>query len=68
MNISFHNIISKYADLFKKTKFVQNVYIKVNINSETGEKKDIISFYNDVFIVKMKIYIISLKPSLYNNP
>jgi hypothetical protein len=33
----------------------------VTINPETGEKKDIINFYNDIYIKTMKEYIISSK-------
>ena len=59
--ISFNNIITKYADMFKNQRQISNVYIQVVIDFEKGEKKDIISFYNEVYIKVMKEYIISTK-------
>ncbi len=47
--------------MFKNQKHIQNVYIQVTINPETGEKKDIINFYNDIYIKTMKEYIIQSK-------
>lgn len=47
--------------MFKNQKHIQNVYIQVTINPETGEKKDIINFYNEIYIKTMKEYIISSK-------
>ena len=44
--------------MFKHQKSIQNIYIAVVINPETGEKKDIIHFYNEVYIKVMKEYII----------
>ena len=63
LSITFNNIINKYADIFKGNKAVQHVYIEVSMGSESAEKKDIIHFYNEVFIKVMKIYIIALKPN-----
>ena len=37
------------------------MYIQVTINQETHEKKDIINFYNEIYIKTMKEYIISSK-------
>lgn len=48
--------------MFRNQKQIQNIYIYVVINPETGEKKDIIHFYNDVYIKVMKHYIIATKP------
>ena len=47
--------------MFKNQKHIQNVYIQVTINPETKEKKDIINFYNEIYIKTMKEYIISSK-------
>lgn len=46
----------KYAELFKNSKAVFNVYMQVYYNN--NEKKDIICFYNDFYIKSMKDYII----------
>lgn len=48
--------------MFRSQKQIQTIYIQVVINPETGEKKDIINFYNDVYIKVMKDYIIATKP------
>lgn len=56
VQIQFNQIITKYAELFKNSKAVFNVYMQVYYNN--NEKKDIISFYNDFFIKSMKDYII----------
>jgi hypothetical protein len=48
--------------MFKNQKQISNIYIQVNIDTEKGEKKDIIHFYNEVYIKVMKDYIISTKP------
>lgn len=58
--IQFNNIINKYAEIFKHQKSIVNVYMHVYYRE--GEKKDIIHFYNDVYIKVMKEYIISMKP------
>lgn len=34
----------------------------MQVNYGNGEKKDIISFYNDVYIKLMKEYIVAMKP------
>lgn len=60
--ITFNNIITKYADNNKHVKNYQNIYVAVVMNTMSGEKKDIISFYNDVFIKTMKEHIICSKP------
>ena len=39
-----------------------NVYMQVWFN-QGGERKDIIHFYNDIYIKTMKEYIIAMKPS-----
>lgn len=61
MQITFNLIITKYSELFKSnSKQVLNVYMQVYYNP--NERKDIINFYNDIFIKHMKEYIISMKP------
>ena len=61
MQITFNMIITKYSELFKNnSKAVQNVYMQVYYSP--NERKDIINFYNDIFIKNMKEYIISMKP------
>jgi len=62
LGITFNSIITKYSDLFAKAKQVQHVFISVLIDPAKGTKKDIINFYNDVYIKSMKTYIIALKP------
>ncbi len=37
------------------------VYVEVIINTETNQKADIISFYNQIFLDRMKAYIIATK-------
>ena len=49
--------------MFKNQKHIQNIYIQVVIDAERNEKKDIIHFYNEVYIKLMKDYIIATKPS-----
>ena len=60
LQITFNQIITKYCELFKNTRQVYNVYMLVYYNPE--ERKDIINFYNDIFIKHMKEYIISMRP------
>ena len=61
MQITFNMIITKYSELFKNSsKSVHNVYMQVYYSPD--ERKDIINFYNDIFIKHMKEYIISMKP------
>ena len=64
--ITFNNIITKYAELFKNVKHIHQIYIQVSIDEDGAVKKDIIQFYNEVYIKVMKTYIISLKPSIYD--
>lgn len=47
--------------MFKSRGSVINVYMQVPC--QNGEKKDIISFYNEIYIKVMKNYIITLKDS-----
>jgi retinoblastoma-like protein 1 len=63
-SITFNNIITKYADMFKNQKQISQMYIQVVIDQEKGDKKDIIHFYNEVYIKVMKDYIISTKPQV----
>jgi len=58
--ISFNNIINKYTDLNRNQRNIQNLYLQVTILN--GEKKDIIHFYNEVYIKVMKEYISAIKP------
>ncbi len=62
--ITFNNIITKYADMFKMQKQISNIYISVVIDAEKGIRKDIINFYNEIYIKIMKEYIIASKPVL----
>ena len=59
-SIQFNNIINKYAELFKSQRVVLPVYMHVYYGN--GEMKDIIHFYNDIYIKSMKEYIIAIKP------
>ena len=54
--------------MFKHQKSIQNIYIAVIINPETGERKDIIHFYNEVYIKVMKEYIIQSKGEISKTP
>jgi hypothetical protein len=47
--------------MFKSQRSIINVYMQ--IPCVNGERKDIINFYNDVYIKSMKAYIIGLKES-----
>jgi hypothetical protein len=47
--------------MFKNSRSVLNVYMQVFYHP--GEKKDIIHFYNDIYIKVMKEYIIAMKPA-----
>ena len=38
-----------------------NIYTKCVVDQETGETKDIIAFYNKVFLNQMKEYILVYK-------
>jgi retinoblastoma-associated protein len=59
LSITFNNIINVYQDIYKLQRNLNDIYLKVLIKS--GEKKDIIHFYNDVYIKIMKEYIIQTK-------
>lgn len=37
---------------------MQQIYTECITNQETGERKDIIKFYNDVYLKQMKKYIL----------
>ena len=65
--ITFNNIITKYADMFKNQRQVSPIYISVVIDYEKNERKDIISFYNEVYIKVMKEYIIATKNQSSNS-
>ncbi len=47
--------------MFKSQRSIINVYMQVPCAN--GERKDIINFYNEIYIKSMKNYIISLKDS-----
>lgn len=49
--------------MFKNQRQFSNIYIQVVIDAEKNEKKDIIHFYNEIYIKVMKDYIISTKPN-----
>eukprot|EP00349_Pseudokeronopsis_sp_Brazil_P005506 CAMPEP_0202957916 /NCGR_PEP_ID=MMETSP1396-20130829/2285_1 /ASSEMBLY_ACC=CAM_ASM_000872 /TAXON_ID= /ORGANISM="Pseudokeronopsis sp., Strain Brazil" /LENGTH=203 /DNA_ID=CAMNT_0049675655 /DNA_START=1727 /DNA_END=2338 /DNA_ORIENTATION=- len=57
--LTFNSIIGKYNELYKQQKNLQNVFMQVSMPD--GAKKDIIAFYNELFIQHMKEYIISSK-------
>ncbi len=59
LQITFNNIISKYSDLNKHVRNYTAVYMQVTINA--NDKKDIIHFYNEVYIKIMKEYIYVIK-------
>lgn len=61
MQIQFNNIITKYNELSKNARSAMNVYMHVYFSAET-DRKDIIHFYNDIYIKTMKEYIIAMKP------
>jgi hypothetical protein len=65
VQVTFNNIINKYADLQRNQRNNQNVYMQVLCSN--GEKRDIIHFYNDVYIKAMKEYIVQMRPG-YQNP
>lgn len=45
-HITFNTIIVKYAQLFYSKEYVNKIYTQCVVNQETGETKDIITFYN----------------------
>lgn len=59
--ITFGNIINKYAALNTNQRNIHNIYMQVVTNN--GEKKDVIQFYNEVYIKVMKEYITYIKPN-----
>jgi hypothetical protein len=59
MQIQFNQIINKYTEKAKSSKSVMNVYMQVFIRE--GERKDIIHFYNDIYIKTMKEHIIAMR-------
>ena len=61
LQIQFNQIINKYSEKFKSSKAILSVYMQVFIKDDN--RKDIIHFYNDVYIKTMKEHIISMKPS-----
>ena len=65
MQIQFNHIINKYSEKSKSTKSVMNVCMQVFIRE--GERKDIIHFYNDIYIKTMKEHIIAMRGSDENH-
>ena len=63
--ITFVNIIDKYVELNRDVRNMHNVYMHVVTND--GVKKDIIKFYNEVYIRVMKEYIPYIKPNFTHN-
>ena len=59
--ITFNTIINNYAHLFSSKEYVTQIYTKCVVNQETGETKDIINFYNEVYLKQMKHYILLYK-------
>lgn len=59
--VTFGNIINKYASINQAQRNCHNIYMQVLNNN--GEKKDIIQFYNEVYIRTMKEYITFIKPN-----
>lgn len=73
--ITFNNIINKYAYLFQSKEYVAQIYTQCVINQDTGQTNDIINFYNEVYLKQMKQYILmykepakEVKKQLQNNP
>lgn len=60
-SINFNSIIDRYANLYENTEYVTQIYTHCVINPETGETRDIINFYNDVYLKKMRPYILLYK-------
>lgn len=52
--------------MFKNQRSALNIYM--NVYYSNGEKKDIIHFYNDIYIKVMKEYIIAMKPQTAGGP
>jgi Retinoblastoma-associated protein B domain len=65
LQIQFNHIINKYSEMFKNQRSIIHVYMQVPCAN--NEKKDIINFYNDIYIKSMKDYIISMKPGSNQN-
>jgi len=53
-----------YSNLFLNKSYVASVYSNCVINQETMETKDIIYFYNEVFLKQMKSYILLYRDEL----
>lgn len=60
-HITFNFIISQYAKLFEFKEYVNAIYTHCVVNHETGETRNIIQFYNDVYLKEMKKYILLYK-------
>jgi hypothetical protein len=59
--ITFNTIINNYAHLFSSKEYVTQIYTQCVVNQDTGETKDIINFYNEVYLKQMKNYILLYK-------
>lgn len=63
---TFNHIITQYAQLFKFKRHVEKIYQDCVVDHESGETKNIIQFYNEVFLKQMKVYILVYKDQAKN--
>ena len=49
-HVTFNHIINQYAKLFEFKEHVQAIYTKCVVRHETGETRNIIEFYNEVYL------------------
>lgn len=47
--------------MYNNEKSISKVYVSVLIDQNKGDRKDIIGFYNDVYIKVMKDYLIQTR-------
>ena len=64
--ITFNHIITQYAQLFKYKRHVEKIYQDCVVDHETGETKNIIQFYNEVYLKQMKQAILVYKDQAKN--
>jgi len=60
-HITFNAIIDRYGELFLGKDYSVKIYSYIVINQDTLETKDIITFYNSVYLNQMKKYILIYK-------
>lgn len=64
--ITFNHIITQYAQLFKFKRYIEKIYQECVVDEESGETKNIIQFYNEVYLRQMKAYILVYKEQARN--